>query len=62
MSNIAFEVETRDALGKNKVKSLKDGFIPAIIYGGDADPLPVSVERKEILKILIRTLKVLIHY
>ena len=29
---------------------LKDGFIPSIIYGGDADPLMVAVETIQLKK------------
>ena len=51
-----FEVnaEVRTDLGKGASRRLRrfDGLVPAIIYGGDKDPQPLSLVRKDLEKAL----------
>ena len=45
--------ETRDSRGKNEARRLRaKGSMPAVIYGGPNGPAPVSVNPKELSKIL----------
>jgi len=46
-------VERRETLGK-KGRSLlkKQGMIPAVVYGGGKDPVPITVDPKKIINIL----------
>ncbi|MGE4170789.1 MAG: 50S ribosomal protein L25 [Candidatus Margulisiibacteriota bacterium] len=42
----------RKELGKNKIKALRaQGLIPAIIYGQNSEPQPVSVDPRELQKL-----------
>lgn len=54
METVAFEVERRSELGKNKVKQLGDGIIPAVVYGSSKESIPVSVNRNELIKLYNR--------
>lgn len=51
MQQISFETELRDARTKAK-HLLEQGKIPAIVYGPAIEPLPVMVERSEIMKVV----------
>lgn len=52
-SDIKMTVEKREVLGKEGVKKLRrDGKIPAIVYGGGKDPVPIVVDEKAVTEIL----------
>ena len=57
METVAFEAEHRTEIGKNKVKQLTEGFIPAVIYGANQEPVAISVNRKELIKLYNRNEK-----
>lgn len=49
MAELVLEVERRDQTGKNKVNKLRrNGQIPAIVYGGRREAVPITVDRKVI--------------
>lgn len=53
METLVIEAEPRDAFGKGPNRRLRaKGLIPAIIYGERQDPVPVSVDPKDITRIL----------
>ena len=52
MEKYVLEANKREVIGK-KVKALRrDGFLPAIIYGSDIDPLPITLNTKDVLQTL----------
>ncbi len=52
-SDIKMTVERREVLGKEGVKKLRnEGKIPAIVYGGGKDPVPIVVDEKAVTEIL----------
>ena len=52
MEEIVFEANRREVIGK-KVKALRrEGKLPAIIYGQDLDPIPITLETKQVQQIL----------
>ncbi len=52
-ADIVLTVERREDLGKERVKKLRrQGKIPAIVYGGGKDPVPIVVDEKAIGDIL----------
>ncbi|HMF75504.1 MAG TPA: 50S ribosomal protein L25 [Bryobacteraceae bacterium] len=51
--DITVVAESRDSRGKNEARRLRvKGAMPAVLYGGEAGPLPVSVSPKELTRIL----------
>ena len=54
MSNAVFELEctVRTDLGKGASRRLRrlEGNIPAVLYGGDADPISLTIPHKDIVK------------
>ncbi|HEX4749714.1 MAG TPA: 50S ribosomal protein L25 [Bryobacteraceae bacterium] len=51
--DLTVAAESRDSRGKNEARRLRaKGSMPAVIYGGPAGPAPVSVDPKELTKIL----------
>lgn len=53
MEEIILEVEPRDALGKSKVKDLREkGFIPAVVYAAGKTSQAIKVSRREFLHLL----------
>jgi len=53
MKEIVLSVETRQEMGKNANRRLRQlGRIPAVVYGADAAPLSVSLDPKGLLQIL----------
>ena len=55
MEKYVLEAEKRDIIGK-KVKALRrEGKLPAIIYGQDIEPMPITLDNKQV----IQTLKVI---
>jgi large subunit ribosomal protein L25 len=51
MSIFEIEAESRSDMGKGASRRLRrDGKIPAIVYGGDAEPEPIALLHSEVLK------------
>ena len=47
MSDITLEVQSREETGKNANRRLRaTGLIPAVVYGGDLDPVVIQVDRR----------------
>jgi large subunit ribosomal protein L25 len=48
MEEILIRAQQRQGTGKSIVKKLrKDGWLPAVVYGRDTQPMPVTVSAKE---------------
>jgi ribosomal protein L25 (general stress protein Ctc) len=48
MEEIRLKAEKRVQGGKNPARRLrKEGIIPAVLYGKDVEPLPLSISAKE---------------
>jgi large subunit ribosomal protein L25 len=46
-------VERRDAVGKSAVRRLRrQGLVPAVLYGGKAEPVPLAVSPREVRRAL----------
>ncbi|WP_297056253.1 50S ribosomal protein L25/general stress protein Ctc [Thermosulfurimonas sp.] len=55
MIQVPFTVEVRKKTGKEIAKKLRrQGLIPAILYGPQTDPLPLTARLNELKKILLR--------
>ena len=53
MSDLMLEVQEREAVGKNANRRLRaEGYIPAVVYGGDLDSLAIQVERTRVRSLL----------
>ena len=53
MEEIILQAQKREAIGKGKVKNLRqEGFIPGIVYGQDKDALAVKVMHSEFLRLV----------
>ncbi len=53
MSEMTIEVQKREATGKNANRQLRSrGKIPAVLYGGGRESLPIEVDRKTVLDLL----------
>jgi len=54
MSQFKFEAKVRTDLGKGASRRLRreNKYIPAIIYGGEAEPQSIAVEQREFYRIL----------
>ena len=53
MSEITIEVDEREETGKNANRRLRAaGYVPAVVYGGGKDALPIRVEKKVIQDLL----------
>ncbi len=53
MSEITIEVNAREVKGKNANRRLRaSGYIPAVVYGGGRDSVPIQVEKKVISELL----------
>lgn len=49
MSELTIEVSKREELGKNANRRLRaQGHVPAVVYGGGLEPLPISVSFRKI--------------
>ncbi|MDP9122767.1 MAG: 50S ribosomal protein L25 [Acidobacteriota bacterium] len=56
MSETKFEVEKRDNPGTNANRRLRAaGKIPAIVYGGGKESVPIQIDRKSVLDLLKTT-------
>ena len=52
MEKFVLEAEKREIIGK-KVKALRrDGKLPAVIYGHEIEPLPITLQTKQVTQIL----------
>lgn len=53
VKDLKVAAQTRDSRGKNEARRLRvKGLVPAVVYGGTGEPAPISVDPKEITKIL----------
>jgi large subunit ribosomal protein L25 len=53
MAEIVVNAESRSERGKNAARRLRvKGLIPAVVYGGKGDAVPVSVDPKVLLRVL----------
>ncbi|RLD21099.1 MAG: hypothetical protein DRI33_00090 [Caldiserica bacterium] len=53
MEKIAFKAMKRDVSTKGMLKKLRsEGFIPGIVYGKTAKPIPVAINEKEFINII----------
>ena len=53
MSELTIEVSRREHQGKNKNRQLRaQGMVPAVVYGGQRDSVPIQVERRKIEEML----------
>lgn len=51
--SITIKAERRETAGKNACRRLRSaGRVPAVIYGGGGDSLPLAVDKKDVLAIL----------
>ena len=56
MSEVTIRVEPRDGTGKGHSRKLREaGWIPAVVYGGDKEPITIQVERSTVLDLLRET-------
>jgi len=52
MDELVIEVERREATGKGSSRKLRQkGQIPAVVYGGGKEPVPVSVDRHAVTEL-----------
>ncbi len=52
MEKFFLDAEKREVIGK-QVKALRrDGKLPAVIYGQEIEPMPITLDTKEVVKIL----------
>ena len=53
MEELVIEVERRDSTGKGYNRKLRQqGLIPAVVYGGGKEPVPVIVDRHAVTELL----------
>ncbi|MDD5347706.1 MAG: 50S ribosomal protein L25 [Candidatus Omnitrophica bacterium] len=53
MEELVLEAQPRTEIGKNKVRIMKSGgFIPAVVYSGGKESMPVKVSRHEFLTMI----------
>ena len=53
MEQISVKASIRDAKGKQKVKALRNqGFVPGVVYHRGEEPVSISLEKREITKII----------
>ena len=54
MSKFVFEAQARQDLGKGASRRLRRGnvYIPAIVYGGDKQPQPIALDKREFYRAL----------
>lgn len=56
MSEVTIQVEPREGIGKGHSRKLRQaGWIPAVVYGGGKDPVPIQIERAAFLELLRKT-------
>ncbi len=53
MSEMTVQVEKREAIGTNASRRLRgEGVIPAVVYGGGRESVPINVDRRTVLELL----------
>lgn len=56
MSDFTIEVTKREATGKNASRRLRGrGKVPAVVYGGDRDSIPIQLDREMLLDLMQST-------
>lgn len=51
MSDIVLPVEVRERTGKGGAREARrQGFVPGVLYGGDLDPVTISLKHNELIK------------
>ena len=56
MAELTLEVQRREETGKSAVKKMRrSGVVPAIVYGGDRDPVTISVNRRVISDLITKS-------
>jgi large subunit ribosomal protein L25 len=56
MTEMTIEVQPREERGKNSNRRLREqGLVPAVVYGGGRDPVPVQVNKKALLELMRST-------
>lgn len=52
-SNIELDATTRTGTGKGAARQARrDGQVPGVVYGGNADPKPINIHQPRLLKLL----------
>jgi large subunit ribosomal protein L25 len=50
MNEISIDVHRRESSGKNANRRLRtSGWVPAVVYGGGKEPVPIQINRREFL-------------
>jgi len=53
MADVVLDVVVREDTGTGNARAARrEGFIPGILYGGDQDPVAVSLKHNEVLRVL----------
>jgi large subunit ribosomal protein L25 len=53
MSELSIQVQTRDQIGSGPSRRLRlTGLVPAVVYGGGRDSVPIQVDRRTLLDLL----------
>jgi len=53
MSELSIQVQTRDQIGSGPSRRLRrSGLVPAVVYGGGRDTVPIQVDRRTLLDLL----------
>jgi large subunit ribosomal protein L25 len=56
MAEVTLDVQSRQESGKNANRKLRaQGLVPAVVYGGGRDPLPIQVDRRTLLNLMRQT-------
>lgn len=56
MDELTLQVEPRAESGKNSNRRLRGrGLVPAVVYGGGRDPLPIQVDKRTLLNLMRST-------
>lgn len=51
--DVTLEVQPREESGKNSNRRLRErGLVPAVVYGGGRDPLPIQVDKRTLLNLM----------
>ncbi|MFN3609272.1 MAG: 50S ribosomal protein L25, partial [Hyphomonas sp.] len=50
-SQIVFNVEVRERTGTGGAREARrNGFVPGVLYGGDIDPVAITLKKNEVIK------------
>ena len=53
LKDMVVEVEKRSVIGKNAARRLRRaGKVPGVLYGGSAEPVPLSIDPRSLEQIL----------